>query len=280
MPINQYFFQIILGTYDRSSALYLLRNDKDCLQLILNEVAKCWKLHIDTSKESMHIFDKAIRFPEPLTDINGEFKTVNVNLMPFVFTYDVTEMDLPPELIRYSDLIKECTMILDSSYEEICYLTVHESYVEPEKSQRRSGLHTESPGQFRIGGGEISTFRWGCGVASNAKTFEGGIIMASNVSNTCHVWNAQIQEINSTSVIGDLGDIEHLRSVLGPYISVPANRLVWITDLTPHESVPLKERAFRQYFRIVTKMDGWEQIFERRYKIQYVLNLCDCASHL
>ena len=30
------------------------------------------------------------------------------------------------------------------------------------------------------------------------------------------------------------------------------NYLYWITDRTPHESLPLKEEKYRQYFRLVT----------------------------
>ena len=30
------------------------------------------------------------------------------------------------------------------------------------------------------------------------------------------------------------------------------NCMYWITDRTPHESLPLKEETYRQYFRLVT----------------------------
>jgi hypothetical protein len=63
--------------------------------------------------------------------------------------------------------------------------------------------------------------------------YQGGIFMASNVSNSCNVWNAKVEQI------GKLGCLEHLRPLLGRGASVSAGDLLWITDLTPHESLPL-----------------------------------------
>jgi hypothetical protein len=65
--------------------------------------------------------------------------------------------------------------------------------------------------------------------------FEGGIFMASNISNSCTVWNAEVEP----SHIGKLGSLEHLRPLLGKGASVAAGELIWITDRTPHESLPL-----------------------------------------
>ncbi|KAL1520867.1 hypothetical protein AB1Y20_022428 [Prymnesium parvum] len=35
-------------------------------------------------------------------------------------------------------------------------------------------------------------------------------------------------------------------------ISIQKGQLFWVTDRTPHESLPLKEKQYRQYFRLVT----------------------------
>lgn len=51
----------------------------------------------------------------------------------------------------------------------------------------------------------------------NGSEFHGGLFMASTVANSTRVWNARITD--SASVVGPLGDIEHLRCLLG---------LVWI----------------------------------------------------
>ncbi|KAJ2988741.1 hypothetical protein HDV02_005441, partial [Globomyces sp. JEL0801] len=257
MTINPIFYQLLLGSYDKSSPLHLLNHD--CLALIFDYMNSWWKEHINTNAPAMLLFPDKITFPEPLKDENGDFKTVSINMMPFYF--GIVDESWPIELTRYKDMIWECIDILVSEHGLISYLTIHECYVEPEKSQRRPGLHTESPGWFRVGKGVheyMDKFVWGAGFITGEQP-TGGILMASNVHDSCRVWDAQLQQIDSTSIIGELGNIEHLRNVLGPnYVSIPANQFVWMTDLTPHESVPLQNREFRQYFRIVTsEISGW-----------------------
>merc|ERR1712087_653476 len=42
------------------------------------------------------------------------------------------------------------------------------------------------------------------------------------------------------------------------YVSLQANELIWMTDRTPHESMPLKGDQPRQFFRLVTRgIDTW-----------------------
>ena len=53
-------------------------------------------------------------------------------------------------------------------------------------------------------------------------------------------------------MIGQHGDIEHLRSALGPGEVMRPGQVYWITDKTPHESLPLDKKTMRQFFRIVT----------------------------
>jgi hypothetical protein len=83
--------------------------------------------------------------------------------------------------------------------------------------------------------------------------------MASNVENSCRVWNCQIQrpKVDCLDIVGRHGDIEHLREFL-PTDSetMDANTLYWITDRTPHESLPLVDGGYRQYFRLVTSLVG------------------------
>ena len=53
---------------------------------------------------------------------------------------------------------------------------------------------------------------------------------------------------------GQVGKIHTLlvpETVLPPCNS-PWGQVYWITDKTPHESLPLKEKTMRQFFRIVT----------------------------
>ncbi|KAJ2988674.1 hypothetical protein HDV02_005451 [Globomyces sp. JEL0801] len=260
MPFNPVFAQIILGTYDKSSPLHLFRNNKDCLLLIFDLLNCEWNLHINTKSTGLLLFPSHSRFPDPLKDQDGNLKSVYINMMPFVFNFSTIE-EMSPEISRYQPMIQQCLFSHATDRGKICYLTIHESYVEPGESQRRAGLHTESPGKCHFGKGEhqhIDRFFWGRGFIEG-NHLSGGIFMASNIDDSCRVWNAQIQEVDSKSIIGEHGDIEHLRNLLGPnYTSVPANSIIWITDMTPHESVPLKQRTFRQYFRLVTsEISGW-----------------------
>jgi hypothetical protein len=78
--------------------------------------------------------------------------------------------------------------------------------------------------------------------------YRGGIYMASTVSGSTRVWDAQV----APAVIGELGDLEHVRDALGSGVDLQAGELVWMTDTTPHESVPLPAGTYRQYFRLVT----------------------------
>ena len=83
--------------------------------------------------------------------------------------------------------------------------------------------------------------------------------MASTVADSCAVWNARV----SPQAVGELGSLEHLRACLGDGYRLPADTMVWITDATPHESLPLPEAAAaaaapRQFFRLVTsRVSGW-----------------------
>ena len=74
--------------------------------------------------------------------------------------------------------------------------------------------------------------------------------MASTVDNSCRIWNC---EITNKNVIGQHGDIEHLRNFLpDSYEDIHARNMYWLTDRTPHESLQLKERTHCQYFQLVT----------------------------
>lgn len=59
--------------------------------------------------------------------------------------------------------------------------------------------------------------------------------MASNVSESCKIWNCKID----TEIVVDMGDLEHAREFLSQknvqseYLE--ENTLYWVTDKTPHE---------------------------------------------
>jgi hypothetical protein len=150
------------------------------------------------------------------------------------------------------------------------YLTIDERPVEEGISQRRPGLHVESPGvlpvlksgvsledaSYRVaqpGGRYVTAVEhpWGMGMMMRQERVMGGVFMASNVANTTAVWNCHINNAEG-GMVGPHGDIEHLRPLLGPCArTLEAGELVWMTDRTPHESLPVPAGARRQYFRLV-----------------------------
>lgn len=183
-----------------------------------------------------------VRFPSP--------SDISINMMPFIIG---DPNSIPEEYQQYLPLLETCDAYR-SERGRIGYLTIQESLVRKGQSQRRPGLHTEAPGLVLLPGGEgirVVSSHWGmgdfCGEYDNLK---GGIYMASSLSQSCRVWNVQID--NPGEVTGHLGDIEHFRELLEAGSTMDANELFWITDRTPHESLPVKEGMYRQYFRFVT----------------------------
>jgi hypothetical protein len=182
-----------------------------------------------------------VSFPKPTG--------ININMMPFVIGDPAS---IPKEHRQYSSLLDRCRQERgqDIEYGKIGYLTIQEGIVPMGQSQRRPGLHTEAPGLVTMKGGRgtVETF-WGKG-SMRLHNLQGGIFMASTVWDSCKVWNAQIS--NPKEVVGRLGDIEHFREFLGEGYTMEANELFWITDTTPHESLPVGRDVYRQYFRFVT----------------------------
>lgn len=163
-----------------------------------------------------------------------KYSNVNVNMLPFIIG-DIKS--LPGSVMSYADLIERCGVSTKRSG-EVGYLSISESYVAMGESQRRGGLHTEAHAVDGWGGGT-----WGG--ASSIETGE-GIYMASNISNSCAVWDSLVYDQK------EMGDCEHIRDRLGKPTMLKANQLVWLTDRTPHESLPLKAKGRRQWFRLVS----------------------------
>jgi len=132
------------------------------------------------------------------------------------------------------------------------YLTIQESLTTAGESQRRSGLHIEAPGVVMSSSGTIKSQMESWGKGGKEHTFIGGVYMASTVAKSTKIWNAQIRY--KIEVVGEMGDIEHLREFLDEEDSntLEAGELVWFTDTTPHEALPLEKGTYRQYFRFVT----------------------------
>ena len=213
----------------------------------------------------------------------------DINMMPFVMDDDLSS--LPEDLVNdYGEMIRTCLRACPGEKGRVGYLTVHESVVTPGQSQRRPGLHTEgypvsptfgwSPGWSTRTSASVLHDAWGraqkpywCfwgrGEATTQGQYQGGVFMASNISDTCHLYNVMVPR----ECVGSGGDIEHLRVALEAAfpkkacarqrkrcssgrpvkgqslcaygdrylndrspVSMQAGELYWITDRTPHES--------------------------------------------
>ena len=87
----------------------------------------------------------------------------------------------------------------------------------------------------------------------NFVVMTGGIYFATSVPESSMAWDCNILPgQGGREEIGEHSNIEHLRAVLPPGQMLDAHQLYWMTDRTPHESLPLSEGGFRQFFRLVT----------------------------
>ena len=134
----------------------------------------------------------------------------NVNMMPFVFG---DKESLPDDLKCYFPLIEQCPYLKDD-LGKVGYLTVHESYIDAGKAQRREGLHIESPGVSFPNDENAPSFapgveeepdNWGKGFFLGPDRYDGGIFFASSVQDTSKVWNALVDN----RVSGIVDDMVH-----------------------------------------------------------------------
>jgi hypothetical protein len=199
-------------------------------------------------------------FPPPRVEFPPP-QDIDINMMPFIMG-DISSVPLAYQ--PYWPLVERCLERLESSENgKVGYLTIQEGLVRKGCPQRRPGLHIESPGAFRTPGSfREQRYYWGCGhggssiVRGDHSRAMGGIFMASTVDKSCRVWDVQMRD--PASVVGRLGDLEHVREVLGEGAHMEAGKLYWITDLTPHESLPVEDDTYRQFFRLVTSsLSAW-----------------------
>lgn len=185
-----------------------------------------------------------IQFPTP--------NNRNVNMMPFIFG-DIST--LPPELRCYEECIGACP-VSSSDYGKVFYLTVHESFVDPASAQRREGLHIEAPGTILEEGAPAfspgTEHHWGIGMFYEADRYEGGIYMASSVSNTSRLYDAVVDN-TVPGIVDAHGECEYLRPMFRHKgTNLKEGQLIWMTDRTPHEALPQESAGVRQFFRLVT----------------------------
>jgi hypothetical protein len=210
-------------------------------------------------------------FPKP--------RDLCVNMMPIGMSEEHwvgrDNATVPPELKGYLDLIHYCclTQAFGNGDHDVAYLTVHESWVAPGASQRRPGVHIERPCGGRVVGDDEDAWydlKWGAGqwlksrnTAGATVTYEDGcafegLFMASSVGGMGRIWPCLIDE--PARVTDRHGGLEHLRDQLGEPGPMLAETLYWLTDRTPHESLPNLSDApvYRQFFRLVVgPIDRW-----------------------
>lgn len=203
-----------------------------------------------TSHDDRYCYADKIGIPGPLDErvVFPEPRGININMMPFVLG-DI--QSLPEAYQHYWPLIEHCS-IPSREMQHVCYLTIQEGVVPAGESQRRSGVHIESPGALKMGGEHnISRYNWGCGtIIRDESEVEGGIYMASTVPKSCRIWNMRIRE--PAKAVDQYGGLEHMRDILGEGEFMEPCKMYWLTDATPHESVPLEQETYRQFFRVVT----------------------------
>lgn len=338
---NPIWIVVQQGISQHSSPLSNLQGIPHVLEIIWNHVEKYWSSHVILGKQEQirmyhpHHGEFCVKLDKRMPMFYGQEITwedegtltfpepsgINVNMMPFIMAATFEESFLPDYLEPYFDnlivdgILKTRAGIMRAQMGKVCYLSVQESWIEENTSQRRPGLHTESPGKLTfteqvkemveedtkpeeqpqkatvadskdlekqakvpeygedwekdkqkstetqesqqlstMGRGSTQQFngihRWGMSLGY----LQGGIYMASTVKNSCKIWDCQIltDEEEQGDIIGALGDIEHLRGFLPSSQEMDKDTMYWITDRTPHESLPVQERTHRQWFRLVT----------------------------
>eukprot|EP01083_Nonionella_stella_P013903 39123_1 len=250
---------LLCGVYDDTNIFSHLRGIRYILKAIWEWVGSkevnYWEKWIKTDQiyaKQISSWNVAV-FPPPTG--------INVNMMPFIMSNDFSDSKLPLFLESYWTMVRICLNSDDSQRDKIGYLTVHESMVKKGNSQRRGGLHTETVGSIEVKGEGHNVKKkrrvgWGGGYTSYL-AHKDGLYIGSNVDASCAIWNCKIMTDEETGgeIIGELGNVEHLRTNVGRMakkLLTTKDQIYWVTDRTPHESLPFEEDVCRQFFRLVT----------------------------
>lgn len=196
----------------------------------------------------MNTFMGKIDFPK--------FSGVRCLMMPYI---QGDSSSVPTEYAAYADIIRD-TFIKKG---DIGFLTIDESIAKqgiPHRGTRATtsrAIHTEAgrrPGKIYAWGGGGG---WG---KSHMVTLDRNvqILLANNVDGSCALWDA---EHEYTSIDGDLGHVSHTYPYTNAKIMM-AGEVHQIGILTPHESLPMKMDANRQFLRILSSgVHGREPYF-------------------
>jgi hypothetical protein len=176
--LNAVLQLLLIGVRDERSSLAILRRGdaRQMLRLIWAYVSAA--SHAAIELQGTFCKTAVVTRPDEWPRQTG----IDINMMPFVL--GKADKTLPKQVHGYLPLLARLPLP-DSELGRVGYLTVHESDVEAGATQRRPGLHTESPGWLHRPGTLGHTFRevagWGGGTCQS-DSYEGGIFMASNVT--------------------------------------------------------------------------------------------------
>lgn len=186
------------------------------------------------------------------------YSGVRCLMMPYI----QGDPDSVPSVYRfYSDIIKSVFVRRGDRG----FLTIDESVAvagKPHRGKRAKygrALHTEA------GRDSNEIFQWGDGGGGN---WGGGqkvtldrnvrVLIASNLDDSCAVWNAEHER---TSLDGDIGH-EAEKYPYSDAVFLKAGEVREIGILTPHESLPVARDFNRQFLRIVSSgVHGRESYF-------------------
>ena len=197
-------------------------------------------------------------------------------IMMMPFDYSDVRNTLPHYLEAWKPIIEDLIQPFDLS--GVGYLTLDESFVRKEETQRRPGLHVDGVGGWggndggwggsqkksqppvtggwggatgswggsqplTRGGWGGSTGSWG-GAATKGKT-PGMILLSSHTG--CRGWDQEFEGFPDAN-----GDCEHLREQCRDDESIvfEANHAYYCLPLTVHESLPMKSDTYRQFLRL------------------------------
>ena len=152
-------------------------------------------------------------------------KDININMMPFIVGFTFKESKLPDYVEPYWPMIEACLYPemerswfhmwpksdVPSEIGKVNFLTIQESWVEAETSQRRAGLHVERSKNVNFKNGNSDEtiegkgtslpycgHPWGDGCAHRGENYatvlKGGIYIASTVASSCRVWNCGVDQ--------------------------------------------------------------------------------------
>ncbi len=222
-PLDCILRLLLIGVRDAGSLLSLFRGGlaKTIVPIIWRKVRDIYRAHIVVEAGDNNIAAVRVASLPQWPTATG----VNVNMLPFIIDRKQT---LPLELQGYWSFIQLCKT--NAARGSVAYLTVQESHVRPDRTQRTPGLHVEAALEMESGCTVQRFYSWGGG-QTNSRDFKGGIFMASTQSKSCAVLHCTLRD--PAEVIGLHGNVEHLRSHIvhsgTPHSVLEAHALWWIT---------------------------------------------------